>query len=266
MKRFIMNYSGGLCSWYAAKVLVERFGKDKVVLLFADTCYEDQDLYRFLDESSAEMQVPVTRIADGRTPWDVFFDNGFIGNTRIDLCSRILKRELLDRWYRENCDPAHDVICVGLSRGEKGRYLRFKARMRAKGIRTEAPAMWGSPTKDQMAQALDRAGIELPDLYYEGFPHNNCGGFCVKAGHAQFRLLLRKRRDFYLFNEAKEEEFRLRFGKDVAILRDRQGGTTRPLTLREYRERVESGQVVVADDWKGCGCGIDASDVYYSLK
>lgn len=51
-------------------------------------------------------------IADGRDPWQVFADERFIGNTKVDPCSKILKRELLDRWGRENAQ--HDIHYVGL--------------------------------------------------------------------------------------------------------------------------------------------------------
>ncbi len=101
-------------------------------------------------------------------------------------------------------------------------------------------------------------GIAVPRLY-EWSPHNNCGGFCVKGGHAQFRALLVNMPDRYAYHEGKEQEFRDRHQKDVAILRDRKGGDTTPLTLTEFRERVESkntGQLAL-DEWGGCGCMVD---------
>jgi hypothetical protein len=47
-------------------------------------------------------------------------------------------------------------------------------------------------------------------------------------------------------------------GKDVAILRDRRGGQSRPLTLRAFRERLESDpKLFDADDEGACGCFMD---------
>jgi len=44
----------------------------------------------------------------------------------------------------------------------------------------------------------------------------------------------------------------------VAILRDRRGGTTRPMTLREFRERIQAQpDLFDADEWGGCGCFTD---------
>tara|TARA_R110000824_G_scaffold82277_6_gene206293 strand:- start:505 stop:657 length:153 start_codon:yes stop_codon:yes gene_type:complete len=44
----IVSLSGGISSAVAANRVIERYDKDKVTLWFADTLWEDQDLYRFL--------------------------------------------------------------------------------------------------------------------------------------------------------------------------------------------------------------------------
>lgn len=261
MKRFVMSFSGGLCSWFAARRLVERHGTDCVTLLFADTLIEHSDLYRFLDDAGADLGVPVTRISDGRTPWDIFFQNRMMGNTRVDLCSRILKRQLLDSWCNRHCNRQHTVQCAGLSFGERARYLRWRVRMRAKGWRTQAPAM--SPVYTDKAGMLAAAvarGLQPSDSYEDGFAHDNCGGFCIKQGQRGFINLLIKRPEVFRFHEGKEQDFRAFVGKDVAILRDRTGGTTKPLTLKVLRERVEAKQfecLNFADEGSACGCAID---------
>jgi hypothetical protein len=88
-----------------------------------------------------------------------------------------------------------------------------------------------------------------------GFPHNNCGGFCVRAGQAHFALLLRTLPERYAFHEEQEEKLRTYLGKDVAILRDRRNGKTRPMTLREFRERLIANGQYDPNEWGGCGCG-----------
>ena len=93
-----------------------------------------------------------------------------------------------------------------------------------------------------------------------GFPHNNCGGFCIKGGHSSFALLLKQMPDRYAFHEQKEREFRERTGKNVSILRDRSNGETKPLTLQELRERIESGNSVSAFDWGSCSCFAETGD------
>lgn len=258
--KHLVMFSGGIGSWAAAKRVVDRHGIDGVVLLFADTLAEDADLYRFIDEAAANVGAPLVKIAEGRTPWQVFFDGRFIGNSRVDLCSRVLKRELLAKWRDEHCNPETTTIYLGIDWTEKHRLDRFRARNEL--WTTEAPMCeppWMS--KRQVMSWLEREGVAPPRLYGMGFPHNNCGGACVKAGHAQWQLLLAEKPELYAEWEANEQKFRNEINPGVSILRDRVGGVTTPLTLAEFRERIEAKAYSESQqaqfDWGGCGCAID---------
>lgn len=116
------------------------------------------------------------------------------------------------------------------------------------------PPFWD---KRRMLRELSALGIKIPRLYSMGFPHNNCGGFCVKAGQAHFAHLLKTMPERYAFHEAEEEKLRMVVG-DYAILRDRTGGTTKALTLRELRERIAAGKQFDSLEWGGCGCATDS--------
>jgi hypothetical protein len=111
-----------------------------------------------------------------------------------------------------------------------------------------------------------RDGIEPPRVYEKGYQHNNCamggGSFCVKGGHAHFLHLLRTDPQVFDYHADKEQEFRTRTGKDVAILRDRTGGTTRPLPMLEFKRQVESGERKVnSRDWgEACKCFMPEED------
>lgn len=254
--KHLVYFSGGVCSWAAAKLVVQRHGAENTVLLFADTKMEDEDLYRFLDEAAENVGAPLVKIADGRTPWEVMRDEKLLANTRMDACSKILKRELLDRWTREHCEPATCTLHFGLDWTECCRLQRIQARKEpwkcASYTATEKPLL----AKPQMLEWLKREGITPPRLYGYGFPHNNCGGFCVKAGQAHFALLLRTMPERYAFHEAKENELRAALGWRQTILRDATGGKVKPITLSEFRERIEQQQTFDTFDWGGCGCAL----------
>lgn len=254
--KHVVSFSGGICSFWAAQRVIDFYGKTDVVLLFADTMMEDEDLYRFLMDAVAYLGVPITRIADGRTPWQVFSDEAFLGNSRVDLCSRILKRELLDKWHRVNCDPASTTLYVGIDWTEEHRLTRLQLRKPLWNI--QAP-MTGKPLWDkcQMTTELSKIGIQPPKLYKMGFPHNNCGGFCIKAGQAHFAHLLKVMPERYAWHEANENKMRERLG-NVSIMKDRRGGKQTTLSMAQLRERVESGEEFDRFDWGGCGCAIDA--------
>ena len=87
MKHIVM-FSGGLGSWMTGKIVAERHGTDDLILLFADTLIEDEDLYRFLEEGAESIGGEFLRIAEGRTPWQEFFDTRFLGNSRGETARR----------------------------------------------------------------------------------------------------------------------------------------------------------------------------------
>lgn len=250
---YVVQLSGGAGSWAAARRLVDEHGAGQVRGLFADTLIEDADLYRFLDDIEVDLGIEVVRIAEGRTPWQVFHDERYLGNTRVDPCSKILKRQFLRAWCDEHLDPATDVVAIGVDWSEVHRFERAAPRWLP--FTLIAP-LCDRPhlERDEVLASLAERGIAPPRLYGLGFPHNNCGGFCIKAGQAQFALLLRTMPERYAEHEAAEAELRAHLGKPVAILRDRRGGRTRPMTLTEFRRRID---VHDGDDWGGCGCALD---------
>lgn len=252
----VVMFSGGLGSWAAATRVIAQHGTVHVTLLFTDTLMEDEDLYRFLDEAAVQLGVPITWIAEGRTPWQVFFDKRFLGNSLVDPCSRILKRERCDDWLTAHCDPARTICYVGIDWSEEHRFTKLATRHAAEGWTYQAP-MCDPPylTKTQMAEQLAAAGLTLPYLYTLGFAHNNCGGFCVKAGQGHFAKLLETMPDRYRWHEAMEQEIRAFLGKDVSILTDRRGdGKKKPLTLKAFRESLEAGGDCDRFEIGGCGC------------
>jgi hypothetical protein len=257
----IVMFSGGLGSWAAAKRVSEKHGTDGLKLLFTDTRMEDEDLYRFLDEAAANVGGQLVKIAEGRNPWHVFFDKRFLGNSRVDPCSRILKREMADAWLTANCDPATTTVYVGIDWTEEHRFTGLRDRRAVDGWRYEAP-LCEAPyiSKADVMAWLKREGIELPRLYAMGFAHNNCGGFCVKAGQGHFANLLRAMPARYAKHEAMERAIRSYLDKDVSILTDRRGdGVKKVLTLQALRERIEAGEQIDAFDIGGCGCFVEAA-------
>lgn len=263
MSDHVVMFSGGIGSWAAAKRVAAQHGSADLTLLFSDTLMEDEDLYRFLDEGARNVGGELVCIADGRTPWQVFHDERFLGNSRIDPCSKILKRQMAARWLREHCDPATSTIYVGIDWSESHRFTRLRDRWAADGWRYEAP-MCDAPylTKRDMLAWLRAEGIRPPRLYEMGFEHNNCGGFCVKAGQGHFVRLLKAMPGRYTIHEERELAFRAEIRADATILTDRSGdGQRKPLTLRDLRLRVQGGGDVDLFDIGGCGCFVDEETV-----
>ncbi|MFI6639987.1 hypothetical protein [Streptomyces sp. NPDC050504] len=259
----VVMWSGGITSWATARHVVAEHGADAVTLLFADTLIEDADLYRFNDQASAKLGVPITRVADGRTPWQVFEDRRWLGNTRIAQCSHDLKQKPCRDWLTENTDPARTTVYVGIDWTETHRLPAIEAGWSPWTV--DAP-LTRPPWRDKEALRTEAraAGLIDPQLYRLGFAHNNCGGGCVRGGQAQWARLLRLFPERYARAEAAEVKMRGLLGTDVSILRDRVGGTVRPLTLAALRARMEARpeQLDLFDelDEGGCGCFTEAGD------
>lgn len=255
-------FSGGVGSWAAAKRVAAAHGTANLQLVFTDTSMEDEDLYRFLDEAAANVGGELIRLSDGRTPWQVYEAERFIGNSRIDPCAKILKRKLFTKWRDETCDPESTVVYLGIDWTEKHRFVRVQKYV--DGWRYEAP-LCDPPyqTKYELLRELDAAGIKRPRLYDKGFAHNNCGGFCCKAGKSHFALLLNTMPERYAFHE--EQEQRLRgLGINGTVLTRVSNGVKTPITLREFRESLQFDgydQMSFNDDLAaGCGCSLPVGD------
>lgn len=272
MKHIVM-FSGGVGSWAAAKRVAEQHGTDDLVLLFADVggqhssphAGEDEDCYRFIADAAENIGGELVILNQGMDIWEIFKKDRFLGNSRLANCSKFLKQRPAREWLGQNCPDAEAAtVYVGIDWSEVHRipaiekaYLPY----RAEAPLTEPPYL----DKDDMLAWCRREKLEPPRMYAQGYPHANCGGGCVRAGHGQFRMLLANNRERFLYWEQKEAELRQYLDKDVTILRDRTGGKTRPMTLREFRENIESAQsnqLVLLDfsDVGGCGCFVDEGD------
>lgn len=257
-------FSGGVGSWATAKRVAAEHGTTNLVLLFADTMMEDEETYAFLHAAAANVGGEFVRLADGRDIWQVFRDVKFLGNTRIDPCSRVLKREIMRKWVDANCDPERTTVYIGIDWSEAHRAERYDRYWTPFAVRcplTEPPFI----TKPQMLDAAKAEGLPSQRLYEMGFHHANCGGGCVKAGQAQFELLLRKIPERYQWWEDREQEIRAELGKDITILRDRRtlNGRTvsKPITLRAFRERLQAQPGLFdEDEWGGCACTVPMDD------
>ncbi|MFE2640172.1 hypothetical protein ACFXKF_36410 [Streptomyces scopuliridis] len=240
MTHHVIQFSGGIGSALTALRVAERRGTQDMSLLIADTRAEDPDLWRFSGDVARYLGLELTVVRDGRDPWQVFADQRFLGNDRLAPCTFILKQKPCRTWMTEHTPPGDTIAYVGIEPNDRDRRRIPAIARNWQPWRTEFPLADGpDATKDQLLDEVRALGIRPPLLYELGFPHNNCSGSCVRAGQGQWKHLLATLPERYAHAEAKEEELRELLG-DVAILRDRRGGTSRPLPLAELRTREQN--------------------------
>lgn len=244
----VVQYSGGVCSFLAAKRVVERFGPESVTLLFCDTRFEDEDTYRFIIETWRYLGCELVTVADGRTPWEVYKEVGFLGNSRVAPCTQKLKTVPARRWLKENTDPSETVLYVGIDWTETHRADPIREHWKPWEVRfpmMEQPYI----VKEEMIFAVSELGITPPRLYLAGFNHNNCGGMCCRAGVAHWAHLLEEIPERYAMAEAMEESF-----GGATMLTRSVGGERVPYSLKQLREDRENQLTFDAYDLGGCGC------------
>lgn len=240
----VVAYSGGVASYCAAK----RVKHLNPILLFADTGMEDPDLHRFLDESSQSLGLELVRL-EGETLFENSVRHHALPNNRMPFCSRELKVDRCRKWIAQNAPGCSLVFGIDFTESHRAEGIK----KRWPGHECLFPLIDIPLLKHAMFDECRKDGIEIPALYRDGFPHNNCGGACVRGGHAHWRMLLDRRPDTYARWEEHENMMRQKTGKDIAFLRDRSGYDSRPLTLKELREREDYDKL----DFGGCGCFLD---------
>lgn len=251
--KHVVSYSGGIGSFVAAHLLKQKLPASDIELVFCDTLIEDEDLYRFLQESAAALELPLTRLTDGRTPWEVFRDVKYQGNSRKAQCSRVLKRDQMQKYLAGLPEPP--VLVLGIDYEEMHRLPRAQE---ANSAYTVIAPLCEPPfiPYNERLKIVEQYGLRLPRLYTLGFPHNNCGGFCVRAGLAQFDLLRKTFPERFKWHKEQQKALVAQNPNlDKPFLRKTIDGQLHYITLEQFEKMTLAEEE--RHDFGGCGCFVD---------
>jgi hypothetical protein len=244
--RYVVSVGGGLSSTMALPMkAIANFGRANVDMVMCRLPNEDPDVWKLVDAVENLTGIEVKMVGLNKSPWDIFFELGYInpvtGRGRADPCSKILKREYLATYMRENYDSKHTTLCLGITAHEySDRWFHIHKNWTKQGWNVAAPlADDPSITRESMMADCERLFGFVPRLYRYGFDHNNCGGACIKAGQAQWAKLLWFLPDIYAWWEENEERFRREVNPNIAILKRQRKGVVSPLTLQEFRLELQ---------------------------
>ena len=257
-QKHIVSISGGSASAVAADRVINRYGSENTILWFADTLWEDEDLYRFLDDLEARWEKKIIRFADGRNPLEVAEDKKLIPNSWAAPCSHVLK-QIPFREYLEN-QPKPLTVHLGLDWSEEHRHAKPKEIYESiEGVIVDFPLMWKPLPYMGYTKTIEEWGIKPPRLYSFGFPHNNCGGRCVRQGISEWVRLLKHMPERYKEVDEWEQRQRSKGGARAnrSILKDRTEGTSSDLTLSNLKKTNTTTQMdmfTTQGDSYGCFC------------
>src|SRR6056297_1859324 len=159
--KHIISFSGGLASFFEAKLSIEKYGKNNVELVFCDTKSEDKDLYRFLRDSEKYFGLKITKLVDGRDIWECAFKDNFLYNSRVANCTVYLKMRQFHK-YIKKYKPNEIVVHIGFDYTEQHRFDKSKKHYLP--IKIESLILDTTLTKNNMRQEIQKLGIELPLL------------------------------------------------------------------------------------------------------
>lgn len=271
---YIARLSGGTASAVATDRAIQRYGRKRVWIRFEDVSWEDEDTYRFIDECMQRWGGGLISGQPGRTPLDVFEAKHIIPNSAIAPCSGELKIKPFEEWLWRIPKPVTILSGLGWTEPHRinrlGRYHKHAGKWRAPvgfaqrvhGVYEDFPLLWKPLEYRPYTEVVRSWGIEPPRAYSFGFPHNNCGGRCIRQGISEWKRLWLAWPDRFAQMRDWEASQRAKGGARTTstFCRVRVGGIDQNITLAELEHRWQSetcGTLPLfeyVDDRSSCFC------------
>ncbi len=194
----VCYFSCGAASAVAAKLAIEKYGKENVRVVNNPVINEHPDNIRFLEDCQKWIGIKIEKAINPCYAKcdieEIFDDYEFVSNAAgFAPCTFELKQVARMEWEKNNnFDKEKDVVVMGYTKGEEKRAEGFRKSKKNIGYILECPLIDKGYDKHRCFAEMEKAGIKLPEIYtkYE-FPNANCIG-CVKSGSAWYWNLVRK--------------------------------------------------------------------------
>jgi hypothetical protein len=201
LSRIVCQFSCGAASAVATKLALAQYSAThEVAIINAFIAEEDDDNRRFLADCERWFGQSVTVLRDtkyGASVFEVWRRKRYMKGLKGAPCSRDLKRTVLDAFMRPD-----DILVFGFTIEEEGRFDDFVERNTA--LHCQSPLIEQRLTKNDCLAMVQRAGIELPLMYRDGFENANCPN-CPKGGEGYWnRIRVIRPESFKRTMEAQE--------------------------------------------------------------
>ncbi len=174
MSRVVSWFSCGAASAVATKIMLSK--NQTVDIVYCHVVEEHWDNIRFLQDCEKWFNQKVTILRNEHYNGSCFnvFETNYFRTPSGSPCTRALKQQVRLKYQHDD-----DTIVFGYTLEEENRLNRFIDNNN--GINVVAPLIDAGLSKSDVLAMIERAGIELPQMYKLGYEHNNCVG-CVKGG------------------------------------------------------------------------------------
>ena len=240
MKHIVM-FSGGASSSYLAKLVIDEYGKENVVLLHTPTYAEHKDADRFRKAVAdyLGMEITVEENKKGLGMWELIEKNNCLPSHFIPFCTTELKIKPSRNYLKRLKEDF--TVHVGYGADEWRRVQKQTVRFETEGIKSRYLIHERQIDNEEIKRIIrDEWKICLPQPY-KYLSHNNCIP-CFKGGKGHF----------YKVAKYYPKEF------EKAIYWEETIGHTvfKDITLREIKEHTRQGadQLSLVDDDYGIPC------------
>jgi len=183
MMKHICLFSGGAGSAYMSWLVAQKFPND-TILLFNNPKAEHKDADRFRKQVADYIGLPITEVNDGRDLWELIDDNHCLPSSMIPFCSRILKQEPSEKYYKTLTEDF--TLYIGYDISETRRIQKQTARIEHDGRKVRYPLVEHGLSNDAVKSIIKNEWkICLPETY-KYLKHNNCIP-CFKGGVSHFK-------------------------------------------------------------------------------
>lgn len=174
----VVWFSCGAASAVAAKLAVDKYGKENVRIVNNFIKEEHEDNRRFLKDVERWLGVTIESCVSEKYPnqscVEVWAERKYMSGVGGAPCTGELKKKARQAWENKN---NFDAIVLGFTVDEIKRHERFVTTERENVLPLLIEA---GLTKQDCFRIIAEARIALPEIYKLGFPNANCIG-CVKA-------------------------------------------------------------------------------------
>lgn len=172
-------FSAGCSSFIAAYLM--RDSLDHCV--YIDIANQHSDSMRFLKDAERLLDMPIEVISseDYASVDDVIERDRFINGQMGAPCTKRLKREVREKWERDNGVDESTVYVWGYDTSKNERERAKKLERRLTYVEHSFPLIDACLTKEDVHGMCENLGIARPAMYDMGYRNNNCIG-CVKGG------------------------------------------------------------------------------------
>ncbi len=178
-KKIAVWFSCGAASAVAAKKTIEKYGKEnEIIVLNNPVAEEHPDNMRFLKDVEKWLGSKIELVVNPKYPnascYEVWEKQKWMGGINGAPCTLQLKKRARQHWEKNN--PV-DFHVLGFTYDEIKRHERFVLSERENVL----PVLIDEKiSKNDCFKIINKAGINLPEIYKLGYPNANCIG-CVKA-------------------------------------------------------------------------------------